>query len=76
MEPSGFSLGFHPVLKAQYELMLTLEFSGGGTEVGKEKMGTHTWTFARDRGKGLAMLVAQGKWSLWSSHFPSQVPSE
>lgn len=54
----GFSLGFHPDLKAQYELVLTLEFSGGGTEVGKEKMRTQNWTLARDRGKGLAMLVA------------------
>lgn len=51
MEPSGFSLGFHPDLKTQYELILILELIGVGTKVGKEKIGTQTWILARTEEK-------------------------
>lgn len=44
-------MGFHPVLKTQYELMLILELIVGGTKVGKEKMGTQTWILARTEEK-------------------------
>lgn len=44
--------------------------------VGKGKMGTQTWTLARDTGRGWAKLLAQRKWGLWPVHFLSQVPRE